>query len=197
MPSGRRLCDTHTGLFDGTSHPGRSDVRRFAPGLGSWSLDPTHPCLTKTPTTPERPCNIAFASPSLTRTRSAPCAAVCPCAENRNRRHNAVDHIFYEAAQEAGLRPQKEKADLLQPRPDSDDFPQRASHDRPADARISDFADQLQAHFYEDKSLSKVGAPRTVSLTASSVDGDARCFMWKRAWWPVTKHTGSTPLALH
>ena len=41
-------------------------------------------------------------------------AAVCPCGD-RNERHDASAHVFHEAAQEAGLRFQQEKAGPLQP----------------------------------------------------------------------------------
>ena len=44
-------------------------------------------------------------------------AAVCPCAGDRNRRHNAVTHVCYDAALEGSLHPQKEKPGLLRPPP--------------------------------------------------------------------------------
>ena len=56
-------------------------------------------------------------------------AAVCGCAADRNRRHNAAAHVFYAG----GLHPPKQKGGLLQPRPDTGRLPQRASLDRPAD----------------------------------------------------------------
>ena len=54
-------------------------------------------------------------------------AAVCGCAGDRSRPHNA---------DEAGLHPPKQEGGLLQPRADTDRLPQRASLDRPADVRI-------------------------------------------------------------
>ena len=45
--------------------------------------------------------------------------------------HNAITHVFYEAALEAGLL--SEKAGLLEHRPNTDRLPQRASLDSSAD----------------------------------------------------------------
>ena len=49
----------------------------------------------------------------------------CLDAGDRNRRHNAASHVFWEAAQEAGLHPQKAKAGPSHspPRPDSTTAP--------------------------------------------------------------------------
>ena len=47
-------------------------------------------------------------------------AAVCPCAGDRDRRHNAVAQVFYDAAQEAGLHAQR-KMCLLQQAPVTDE----------------------------------------------------------------------------
>ena len=59
-------------------------------------------------------------------------AAVCLCVGDRNRRHNAVAHVLYEAAQEANFRPEKEKAGRHHPRLDTDGIHQPASLDCPA-----------------------------------------------------------------
>ena len=58
-------------------------------------------------------------------------AALCPCAGHRNRRH----HI-HEAAQEAGLCPQEEKAGLSSSPNQAPSTSPRASLDRPADVSI-------------------------------------------------------------
>ena len=50
--------------------------------------------------------------------------------------HNGTAHVCHDAAQEARLRSQRETAGLLQPRPDTDGLPQRASRDRPTDSWI-------------------------------------------------------------
>ena len=59
-------------------------------------------------------------------------AAVCPCVGDRNRRHNAVAHVLYEAAQEANFRPEKQKAGRHHTRLDTDGIHQPASPDCPA-----------------------------------------------------------------
>ena len=89
-------------------------------------------------------CNTAFASPSSSKTRSAPCAvksARVPGAAAADTLR--VAHVFQEAAQKAGLWPQKKEAGLLQPRPDSDGPPQRASPNRLADVWIPYWNDMI------------------------------------------------------
>ena len=58
---------------------------------------------------------------------------------------DAIAHVFHEAAQEVGLRPQKETTGLLQPCPDSDALPQRASLDRLAHVWILHGKDMIFA----------------------------------------------------
>ena len=52
-------------------------------------------------------------------------------------------HVFVEAAQEAGFRPRKWKAGLLQRCADTDGLPRRASFDRPADVWTLDGQDTV------------------------------------------------------
>ena len=59
-------------------------------------------------------------------------AATCACHGDRTVRHNAVRNVFFSAARDANLSPEREKAGLLPQRPDSDDLPRRPGR-RPAD----------------------------------------------------------------
>ena len=61
---------------------------------------------------------------------------IMPQSAHARQPHDAIAHVFCEAAQEVGLRPQEEKGGMLQPRLESDGLPDRASHDRPADVWI-------------------------------------------------------------
>ena len=79
----------------------------------------------------------ASTSPSSTRTHNANCAAKSSVAFAITPPSAPVpSHVLYEAAQEAGLRPQKETTGLLQPRPDSNELPQRVSHHQLTDVWI-------------------------------------------------------------
>jgi hypothetical protein len=61
-------------------------------------------------------------------------AIVCPCGGDRTIRHNAVHNVCFEEADGASLRPEREKAGLLPPRPEADELPAGASGGRrPAD----------------------------------------------------------------
>ena len=67
-------------------------------------------------------------------------ALVCGCGGDRTVRHNAIRNICYQAGVEAGLRPEREKANLLRgPSPDADGLPSNAAGNgsrggrRPAD----------------------------------------------------------------
>ena len=72
-------------------------------------------------TSSERLCGGASASFLAQDTQSPLCcqaldlfcdrrSVFCPCAGDRNRRHNAVAHVFHEAAQEAGFRQSKRES---------------------------------------------------------------------------------------
>ena len=105
------------------------------PGAGAWlgwQVDPTHLSSSGTPTSPERPCNIASASHSASLCgevldRFCDHAAVCPCARDGNRRHERLPTSSAKPPRKQP--PDKEQTGLLQPRLDSDGLPQRASHD--------------------------------------------------------------------
>ena len=60
-------------------------------------------------------------------------ALTCSCNGNRTIRHNAIRNICYEEAVDAGLRPEREKANLLPQRPVSDGMPVKGGDRRPAD----------------------------------------------------------------
>ena len=122
--SGRRLrgdgtaTHTHTGLLDGTCHPRRSQVHQRSPvpepGWPEEPLTSFRPHAYRLATSPPHP---------IFRPLPARPSPPCPHARDRHPRHNATAHVFWEAAQEAGLWPQKKKASLLQPCPDSDGLP--------------------------------------------------------------------------
>ena len=61
------------------------------------------------PTPPLHPPPRPGHAVGVARFSTASHAAVCPCEGHANGRHNAVAHVFYYAAQEAGIRPQKKK----------------------------------------------------------------------------------------
>ena len=63
-------------------------------------------------------------------------ALTCSCNGDRTVRHNAIRNICYEEAMEAGLRPEREKANLLPQRPVSDGMPMGGGGRRPADVWI-------------------------------------------------------------
>ena len=65
--------------------------------------------------------------------RSGDHALVCQCNGDRTIRHNAVRNSFFDDAREAGLRPEREKAGLLPPRPHEDGLRANAGSRRPAD----------------------------------------------------------------
>ena len=58
---------------------------------------------------------------------------VCSCNGDRTIRHNAVRDVVFQAALEAGVRPQREKSGLLPGRPAEDGLAPSASNRRPAD----------------------------------------------------------------
>ena len=60
-------------------------------------------------------------------------ALVCACAGDRTVRHNAVRNQVCADAQDASLRPEREKAGLLPERPQSDDLLRQRRGRRPAD----------------------------------------------------------------
>ena len=61
-------------------------------------------------------------------------ALVCMCKGDRTVRHNALPNIVHDVALTAGLRPEKEKAGLLPPRPDCDGIQvTNGTNRRPAD----------------------------------------------------------------
>ena len=69
--------------------------------------------------------------------------AVSPCAGDRTRRRDAIAHVLYESAQEASLRPQKEKAGLLQRRSPS------ASRPRPTHRRLDTRREEMIAEAWD------------------------------------------------
>ena len=61
----------------------------------------------------------------------------CSCAGNRTVRHNAIRNVVFEEATDAALRAEREKANLLPSRPDSDRLPSKKGNGRrPADVWI-------------------------------------------------------------
>jgi hypothetical protein len=61
-------------------------------------------------------------------------ASVCMCGGDRTIRHNAVRDIVFEEATQGNLRPEREKAGLLPPRPEGDSLaPTTPNGRRPAD----------------------------------------------------------------
>ena len=62
-------------------------------------------------------------------------ALVCPCGGDRTVRHNALRNVVHEEASNAGLRPEREKAGLLPPRPAAEGVDDSSTRNgrRPAD----------------------------------------------------------------
>jgi hypothetical protein len=50
-------------------------------------------------------------------------AITCACGGDRTIRHNAIRDICFDEAANGGLRPEREKAGLIPPRPEADDLP--------------------------------------------------------------------------
>ena len=63
-------------------------------------------------------------------------ALTCSCGGDRTVRHNAIRNICFEKATDAGLRPEREKANLLPSHPAEDSLPTRGNGRHPADVWI-------------------------------------------------------------
>ena len=103
--------------------------------------------------------------------RFADHALVCQCKGDRTLRHNAVRDVFFSCAREGSLRPEKEKAGLLPPRPREDGLGANSGTRRPADVWLPRGSDRRgEALDFACSSALRSG------LLASTVDHAASVF---------------------
>ena len=145
---------SHTGHHDVTGHERGPYLPRTPPGPRSTGLARRRACLLPlglrcqsrpgcSATPPPRPVRRPRHAVSAVRPGSSTESATTQGTATAD---NAVVHVFHQAAREAGLHPQIEKAGVPQHHPESDGLPQRTSFHPPVDCGSTTEKTRSQKH---------------------------------------------------